>query len=148
MFYRYFPLTAYNKNTTMKKLPQVLLLLAIFFTSCKEVSFKEPQPRGKKVLKEVPAELQGKYFIKDDDGSAQDTLTINAWGYTVGHNANEKALLSDSLVLKYYRGYYFINMDGHPEWILRVTNKKTMEICCLCQWRIKVKISIVFLSAY
>jgi hypothetical protein len=124
MFYRYFPLTAYNKNTTMKKLPQVFLTSLLILTGCKEISFKEPQPQGKKFLKAVPAELHGKYFITDEDGTAKDTLTINSEGYIVGHNPNEKALLSDSLVLKYYKGFYFINMDRHPEWMLRVVKRQ------------------------
>jgi hypothetical protein len=110
----------------MNKLPLIFVLLALLTsTACKEISFKEPQPRDKKILKTVPAELQGKYFIKDENGTATDTLTINEWGYTVGHNANESALLSDSLVLKYHKGYYFINMDAHPEWILRVIRRDT-----------------------
>jgi hypothetical protein len=108
----------------MKKLPQIFLLLLLISTACNEISFKEPQPHGKKFLKAVPAELHGKYFIKDEDGTAKDTLIISAEGYIVGHNPNEKVLLSDSLVLKYYNGYYFVNMNRDPEWILRVVKRE------------------------
>src|SRR3954465_7219436 len=98
----------------MKKYP--ILLLLLFLLGCKEISFHEPQPKGKKSLKEVPSSLQGRYIIRDESGTSNDTLTIEGWGYRLGHNPNEKAFLSDSLVLKCYKGYYFVNMNEHPEW--------------------------------
>lgn len=36
----------------------------------------------------------------------------------------EEYLLSDSLVLKYYKGYYFINFRDESVWVLRVVERK------------------------
>jgi hypothetical protein len=106
----------------MKKYPLFLILL--FLVGCKEISFREPQPKGKDSLTKVPAALHGSYLIRDDNGTPKDTLSIDANGYKVGHNPNEKAVLSDSLVLKLYKGYYFVNLNERPEWVLRVLRKQ------------------------
>jgi hypothetical protein len=106
----------------MKKHP--LLIFLILLIGCKEISFEQPQPKGKKILKEVPEGLHGKYLIADENGKSTDTLTVDRFGYRLGHNPREKASLSDTLVLKFYKGYYFLNMNEHPEWILRVLRKE------------------------
>ena len=51
----------------MYKLITVALIVA--FTGCKEISYKEPQPKGKRALTEIPKELRGKYLIVEDDGT-------------------------------------------------------------------------------
>jgi len=103
----------------------LLILLAAFSIACQEVSFKKPQPEGKKILKQVPRKLQGKYLPYGDDIDG-DTLVITPTGYRIDHRNNdssspkEEANLSDSLILKYYKGYYFINFYDKPRWFLRV----------------------------
>ena len=112
----------------------IATLLILTLVSCKEISFKEPQPKGKKALKEVPAKIRGKYLISDDEGNpSKDTLIITKDGYRFGYYDPEQrmkepkgdeALLSDSLVLKQYRGYYFVNLAEDPEWLLRVIKRE------------------------
>jgi len=93
------------------------LLSILYLASCAEISYKEPQPKGVKGLSQVPAKLQGRYLIMED-GELTDTLVIMPTGYRLGKD--ELAILSDSLVMKYYKGYYFINMRNDFSWYLRV----------------------------
>jgi len=90
----------------------IILILA----SCSEISYKEPQPTGVKMLSQIPAKLQGNYRI-EENGEA-DTLVVLATGYRIGKD--DVAQLSDSLVLKYYKGYYFFNIRDKFSWYLRV----------------------------
>lgn len=110
---------------------RLLILIALFaFYACKEISFREPQPKGKKVLKVIPHILQGKYLTYQENGElSNDTIIITPQGYRFGYfkpavkNENseyDKGVLSDSIVLKTYKGYYFLNFNEKPEWILRV----------------------------
>ena len=98
----------------------VIALALLSLISCKEISFKEAQPKGKKGLARVPEKLCGNYAIQNDEGKTEDTLFVTAQGYKLGHNPNDAALLSDSLVLKFYKGYYFLSINKRPEWFLRV----------------------------
>jgi hypothetical protein len=104
----------------MRKLALASLFIALF--SCKEISYKEPQPRGKKVLKEIPEALVGSYLLKDDKSGETDTLIVNSRGYIVASDKKGDQL-SDSLVLKKFKGYYFISINENPEWILRVVKQ-------------------------
>ncbi|HYG02718.1 MAG TPA: hypothetical protein VD927_09745 [Chryseosolibacter sp.] len=103
--------------------------------ACKEVSFREPQPKGKKSLTSVPKSLQGKYLAQKEGGElAQDTVVIYSNGYRFGYFSPEERLnhkddldegvLSDSLVLRTYKNYYFVNFLNRPEWLLRVLEKQ------------------------
>jgi len=63
-----------------------LFLLAFTWSlllfSCKEVTFKEPQPRGVLTLKEVPVGFTGIYqTFEENSGDFSDTLIIETWGY-------------------------------------------------------------------
>lgn len=101
-----------------------LILLCLF--ACKEISFQQPQPKGKKTLYKIPAKLRGEYLLSDPGSPAKDTLFVAFDGYCIGHDPKEKRILSDSLVLKYYRGYYFLNINTNtnPEWLLRVIKRE------------------------
>jgi hypothetical protein len=106
----------------------VLLILA----GCKEISFPEPQPRGKKLLKTIPKNLQGSYLPLKEDGSlSEDTIVIHEKGYRFGYlnpedrikrskDEYETGTLSDTLILKSFKGYYFLNFRQNPQWMLRV----------------------------
>ncbi|HNP94728.1 MAG TPA: hypothetical protein PKJ63_03840 [Cyclobacteriaceae bacterium] len=102
-----------------------LLLLA----SCKEISFKEPQPAGVPALTEIPANLQGHYLSYDEiTGEESDTLIIESWGYHFKDKEDKDWLgsghLSDSLVVKFYQNYYFINFKSGDQWVLRLVRQK------------------------
>ena len=58
------------------------LAWALLLFSCKEVTFKEPQPAGVQALKEVPPTLCGSYQSYEQiSGDFSDTLIVEPWGY-------------------------------------------------------------------
>jgi hypothetical protein len=117
----------------MKRISFLFLILVVF--SCKEISFENPQPEGRKPLASIPKSLQGKYLARTDEGDpSKDTVIITAHGYRFGYydpaeqsaknDQYEEGVLSDTLVLKSYKGYYFLNMNEKPEWLLRVLKQE------------------------
>jgi hypothetical protein len=104
-------------------IPGLLLLGA----SCSEISFKEPQPHGIKSLSKIPERLHGSYQIEQNGGSS-GVMEVFAKGYRIikadPNDEPEEYLLSDSLVLKYYKGYYFVNVRDESVWILRVIQRE------------------------
>src|SRR6187549_542904 len=105
----------------MKYLPFVLLFALL---SCKEITYKEPQPKGKKILVEIPKPLRGKYLLIDDNGIDKDTLYISKDRFHMRGENPDEGILGDSLVLKKYKGYYFLNINQRPEWALRVIKQE------------------------
>jgi hypothetical protein len=101
-----------------------LVVLVTLAASCKEVSFKEPQPKGVKAINQVPKHLQGSYAISDDKGATTDTLVITNKGFYARSQPKDFRTLGDSLIMKSYKGYYFISKDEHPEWVLRVVKQE------------------------
>ena len=113
----------------------LLFCLALAAFSCKEVSFREPQPKGRRALAAVPEKLQGKYLTYQENGElSKDTIVITRLGYRFGYYDKlaassyradyDDGILSDTLVLKSYRGYYFLNLYEDPEWLLRVIRQQ------------------------
>jgi|SRR5688572_890024 len=100
------------------------VIVVLFLFACKEVSFKEPQPKGTKRLSEIPRELRGTYLVIEEKGNNRDTLRVSAQGYFIPSDSS-KGTLGDSLVLKKYKGYYFFNDHENPEWLLRVLKRET-----------------------
>ncbi len=98
-------------------------LIIVSATSCKEISFKEAQPKGKRTLSEMPQSLRGKYLLIEENGNNKDTLVITRKGYYVTGDST-KGEIGDSLVLKKYKGYYFFNDNENPEWLLRVVKQE------------------------
>jgi hypothetical protein len=104
---------------------RILTLLSLVLCwACTEISFKEPQPKGVKELKEIPEKIRGHYFLEEDGSFLEDTIIIMANGYRIGfQDVNEKPevrVLSDSLVVKQYKGYYFFSYRENVEWYLRI----------------------------
>jgi hypothetical protein len=99
------------------------VVVPALMAACTEVSFKEPQPQGVKSLKAVPKKLQGTY-LPEQDGLSPGKIVIYANGYRVekmdASDPAEVYPLSDSLVLKYYKGYYFVSLRDESVWLLRV----------------------------
>lgn len=109
------------------------LLLIVGWTlllySCKEVSFREPQPAGVAPLTQVPPALHGNYVGFDDKGDDTDTLIIESWGYHFRDAKDKdwlgKGVISDSLVIKTYKNYYFVNFRSGDQWVLRLIRQKS-----------------------
>lgn len=101
------------------------LFWVLLLVSCKEITFKEPQPAGIPTLKEVPEALRSTYQSFDQTtGDFSDTLIIESWGYRM-KDKNDKdwlgrGTLSDTLVLKYFENYYFVNFKSGDQWVLRL----------------------------
>jgi hypothetical protein len=98
---------------------------ALLLASCKEVSYKEAQPAGVTALKEVPPNLRGIFQTYDQNtGDFSDTLIIESWGYHMKDKKDKEWLgrgtLSDTLVLKFYQDYYFVNFKFNNQWVLRL----------------------------
>lgn len=113
----------------------LLSIVTLSLVSCKEVSFKAPQPVGKKPLTSVPKNLQGKFLVMTEEGTpSKDTIVITSRGYRFGYfdpeeravknDEYEEGVLSDSMVLKNFKGYYFLSLNEDPEWILRVLKEE------------------------
>lgn len=98
-------------------------LFTFLIGGCKEISFQEPQPKGKKPLQEVPKKLHGTYLVTATGDNAEDTIFINSKGYLIASD-KKASLLGDSLVLKQYKGHYFININESPEWLMRVIKQE------------------------
>ena len=103
-------------------------VLALLLYSCKEVSFPEPQPAGVTALAQVPKSLQGRYIGIDDKGADTDTLIIESTGYHFRDAKDNdwlgKGQLCDSLVIKFYQNYYFVNFRSGDQWVLRLLKQK------------------------
>lgn len=121
-----------ESHTRKLKSGKAVLLLALWsflLYSCKEVSFRVSQPEGVSALKEVPAALRGYYQINDNhSGEHTDTLIIESWGYHFTDQNDKdwlgKGTLSDSLVVKFYQDYYFVNFKVGDQWVLRLIRQK------------------------
>lgn len=102
----------------------LLLLWSLLLASCREVTYREPQPAGVKALESMPASLLGKYIIREDDGTRKDTLLIESWGYQFKDSKDKdwlgRGALGDSLVVKFYQDYYFVNFKTDDQWALRL----------------------------
>jgi hypothetical protein len=109
---------------------RVFLLAAfwtLMFASCKEVSFREPQPAGVQPLKEVPMALRGLYVPANGPEEKGDTLIIESWGYHFKDSQDKdwlgRGVISDSLVVKFYQDYYFVNFRSGDQWVLRLVKQ-------------------------
>lgn len=108
----------------------LLLFLSSLLYSCKEVTFQEAQPAGVAALRELPPALTGVYQTYDrQSGETGDTLIVDSWGYRFKNQEDQEWLgrgaLSDSLVVKFYQNYYFVNFRDGDQWILRLIRQKT-----------------------
>jgi carbonic anhydrase len=67
--------------------------------------------------------LHGTYIMTAVGDNSEDTVFINSKGYRIASDKKE-SVLGDSLVLKQYKGYYFINVNEDPEWLMRVVKQE------------------------
>ncbi len=84
-----------------------MMLILLTFSGCDQVIFLEPQPEKVNELVEIPQTLQGTYL--DQDG---DTMYIDKQSFSYNSAefiGLEEVNLSDSVVLKKYKGHYYYN---------------------------------------
>lgn len=116
-------LTMHSRLTFIVAAWSVLML-----SSCKEVTFPVAQPKGVKALTELPVSIRGKYIIGDPKETTKDTLIVEAKGYHFKDSDEKdflgKGVISDSLVIKFYKDYYFINFRSDDQWALRIVKQK------------------------
>lgn len=106
------------------------LVWSCLLYSCKEVTFPTAQPAGVASLKEIPAALRARYTTRDKaTGEIGDTLIVESWGYHFKDKEDADWLgqgrLSDSLVVKHYLNYYFINFREGDQWVLRLVKQNS-----------------------
>jgi hypothetical protein len=85
-----------------------IILLLIVLGGCKEITYKEPQPKGKKELKKFPDELQGVFVIYRNN-QPEDTVKITPDGAGDVKGLEKPMHFKDSLVIKSFKGYFFAN---------------------------------------
>lgn len=115
------------------RLLSLILFWSLLLYSCKEVTFREPQPTGIAPIKEIPRILRGSYATRNKaTGEIGDTLIIESWGYHVKDINDQdwlgKGTLSDSLVVKFYENIYFVNFKEGDQWVLRLVKEKSPGI--------------------
>ena len=129
LHYRVFVFTDHHCFLRKMKTVSLILFWSLLLNSCKEVSFHEPQPVGIPALKEVPKTLQGRYLGINDQGNETDTLIVESWGYHFKDAKDNdwlgRGVISDSLVVKLYENYCFVNFRSGDQWVLRVIKQKS-----------------------
>ena len=112
-----------------KKSVWLVLVWSSLLYSCHEVTFREPQPSGVAALREVPSILRGHYVGETREGEITDTLIITSTGYNITDSAGRawlgRGVISDSLIIKYYENYYFVNFRSGDDWVLRLVKRKS-----------------------
>ncbi len=99
----------------------VLLFFGIALVACTEVMYKEPQPKGIKSLTEIPTKLQGSYVM----GIGSDTIAFFDKGFRAKEKGKEDVLfLGDSIILKKYKGHYFVSYRDGQKWFLRILKQQ------------------------
>lgn len=102
----------------MKKQILASFIFVFMVSACDQVIFPEPQPKKVNALMEIPEALQGT-FVDDDN----DTLYVwkQHFSYYSGLADLEDVFLSDSAVLKAYKGNYYYSasswLEGEQYWV-------------------------------
>jgi len=97
-----------GKSIKMKELLLYLILLATI-CSC-DLAFEQPQPGNIEKEEIFPKTMQG---IWDSDG---DELIISELTYEyMGGLLDLNGHLSDSVILKYYKNYYYLNIKEYDK---------------------------------
>lgn len=95
-------------NLLLKHLALGIIGIA-FFASCTETRYKEPQPFEKKEKQSFPKKMQGTFVDEDGDTfKIESSRIIGPKDNVLGTNT-ETIEISDSLKVKKYKGYCFLN---------------------------------------
>lgn len=91
-----------------------ITIAACLLASCSVVRFDVPQPNGVKNLDRIPDKLTGMFI-----GTNNDTLMVNVGWFSFKStkgDMNVDLKLSDSTVLRQYKGYYFLSNQEADGW--------------------------------
>ncbi|MCB9336289.1 MAG: hypothetical protein H6586_09075 [Flavobacteriales bacterium] len=112
-----------------------ILLLFLGLFSCVSVEFTEPQPFWTENLNEIPSQLHGTYYSKEND-----TIEIGKNYYKVLNtndnsilekNPSRKIELSDSLIMRKIGRYIFLNEKEKENWsvsLITLNKEKSIKI--------------------
>ncbi len=97
-------------------------ILAISASACVTLEYQTPQPSNMANLDDIPYQMQGYYL----DGNG-DTLIVreNAFEYRSELAPVTKAALSDTLILRPYKGCYSVNIAGDNGWLVYLICRET-----------------------
>lgn len=105
----------------MKKILGIIII-ALLTTSCIEMSFQNPQPQGISDETSFPEKLRGTYTA-----DSTDTIIISEFNVKYTPNGKTNDLdenISDSLVLRIHKNYFFVNIKDDKYWELYVLKLK------------------------
>ena len=97
----------------MRIIANLSLIACIAFVSCTEIYFERPQPKGVKPLKEGIRELVGEYISAEDDDD-KDTISVTLDKIVFNDDDLDESL-GDIMVIKRYKGYYFLNFHSEEK---------------------------------
>ena len=84
---------------------------------------RSADPRGFDHCRRCPTKLQGSYLFKDEKGEA-DTIVITSNSFYAKSDRKDTYTLSDTLIMKTYKGYYFFSKRDDTTWLLRVVKQE------------------------
>ncbi len=101
----------------MKKIIYTTIILGLLY-SCTGVNYKVPQPHGGKNLDEFPEKMRGTFEVKlmdEEKNSGADTMIIFSNYYLDGKNDIKKVYLSDSTIIREFKGNYYFSGKAYNE---------------------------------
>jgi hypothetical protein len=99
------------------------IILAIAASSCVTLEYENPQPADAADLSSIPYQLQGTYLDEDND-----TLLVDEHGFAYRSEMSpvaSEAGLSDTLILRPYKGCYSVNIAGDNGWLVYLICRET-----------------------
>ncbi|MBK7407311.1 MAG: hypothetical protein IPL49_18535 [Saprospirales bacterium] len=108
-------------------------LLLFSLSSCMTIGFQVPQPAGKKALDKFPQSILGVYA---DQPFGRDTglmVSSHSVFLTGPEDMRGELFLSDTLILKKYKGYYIANYWDNEKrcWIIHPFTQKGNQLVML-----------------
>ena len=98
-----------------------LFIVFLSFTaiSCIDLGFDNPQPLNEPNLDSFPTELTGVFANKEDTLIISESMIISG-------NDSTKIEISDEMILRYYQGWYFLNLteSGKDYWTVICARRK------------------------
>ena len=99
------------------------IVLALAASACVNLAYETPQPVNESNLGAIPYQLQGIYLDEDSD-----TLVVNEQGFEYRSEFSpvaDVAGLSDTLILRQYKGCYSLNIANEDSWLVYLICRET-----------------------